>query len=244
MSNNCLVSKLKGSVAVPSLLKIGEILVHVKVTTAANTREVTWVSGKVGSVRVLDGSNKICLAADSDYTNSITIAAGSTGRTIKFAAGEYDIVIGNYYNIFTFNLFSDSAILFTIDISDTIQYIEHIKDISLFKSNIYGLNINEIHPDVSIFNSLLLNYTNAVGVYEEFIENIVAGGRKSGKTNIELRDTSVTFNGSQIRTLGRTSFVAYYSDTGATIRDSISGSSSGNLLATYTKSSGTWTYKI
>lgn len=244
MEKKCLYKELKGSVNIDNLLKIGEIPVHVKVISAGNTREVTWIAGQVGTIRVLDGSNKICLAADSNYTNSITIAAGSQGRTFKLDTGEYDIAIGNYYNIKSLNLFSDSSMLFAIDINDTIGYITHARDFAFISSNVYGLDINNINPSADDFNSCLVSNTNMVGVYEDLIEKIIDGGRSSGKTNIEIGGTNITFKNISAKDWNRGSFIAYYSESGCTIRDSNNGPTSGSLLATYTKSTSTWTYEI
>ena len=134
-----MVHKLNETINNNDLPILGGFIVHVSAPNdaAGETRELTYRSGIAGKVIVADGSNKIALnsGGSPSYTNEITIPANSTGRTIVFAAGEYDIIICNKEDIRSFNFFHNVSlggkVQFSLDLNELI-YAPYLYEISIF----------------------------------------------------------------------------------------------------------------
>lgn len=142
--SNCLVTDLKGEASNNALVGIGEMLVHIKATNSEATRQIRFVNS-AGYAKVIGGANKIANVSSGTigtFTNEITIPAGKNNRNIAFAEGEYDIIIGNKYNIASFNLFGaypspttsgrNSTIDVTLDFND-LMYTNYLEEISTYK---------------------------------------------------------------------------------------------------------------
>ena len=255
---NCLVKEFKGSAQNASLLKVGEVFVHVKCTTAGQTREVTW-NQESGHVRTLDGSSKIKINEDgSVYGDTVVIPANKRNRTIVFDSGEYDIAVGSIYDLRSLNFFTDTKISFTIDLNRIAKYstalfglecqesalrisLDYISShvLELFNSsgtsaNVSG-SINHFNGSTTIKTlKVKYNSSNVTGNMNELLESLCAV-RESGYINIEVGSTKVTFHDENVT---RSTFYTVFSQTGCEVKDS----SAGTVFATYNKSTGTWSY--
>lgn len=111
--------------------------------------------------------------------------------------------------------------------------MERIEGTMETQSVIYG-NISSL-VNLKKLTMIDLRYSTVEGNLESFVENQMQGtnGRTSGTLEMKLNASQVTLNGTPVPLTMR---LNYSSDT-CVLKDS-----SNNVKATYTKSSGTWTY--
>lgn len=272
---NCLVTKLKGVVNNNKLLELGEIAIHVKCTSSSpsddHDREFTWISDQVGYVRTLDGSNKIKFISSTEaFTNYVEIPAETTNHTIIFDVGEYDIVIGNMYNIRTINPYTTDALTFEADLSRVAEYCNGLFEIGASGGTKLELNLDAFAKNAGTFLSIVNNQSgpgfitgsieslsakpnlkwvfinNSAGVTGS-IEKLLEAHtrvleRTSGSLHLELEKTSATLNNRTALSLDRSTFYTTFSDIGCVIADG--QSSDATILASYNKSTNVWTYNI
>lgn len=270
MENDCLVTKLKGVVNNNNLLKLGEFIIHVNATSSGKDREFTWVAGQVGYVRTLDGSNKIkFIRSAGAFTNYVEIPAGTYNHTIIFDSGEYDIAIGNMYNVRTCNPYTKDGLAFSANLNRLAEYSKGLFEIGAGETALY-LNLDNFAKNagtsLGIVNNLngpgfitgsiesladkpnltqlfVNNSAGVTGSIEKLLEaHIKVLGRTSGYLHLELGKTSATLNNITALSLNRSTFYTKFSDTGCTIDDN--SSDSATILASYNKSTNVWTYNL
>lgn len=213
MANDCLVTKLKGTVNNNNLLRLGEFAIHVIATSSGQDREFTWIAGQAGYVRTLDGSNKIkYISSTGAFTNYVEIPAGTRNHTIIFDSGEYDIVIGNMYNMRTCNPYAEDGLAFSANLNRLAEYSKDLFEISSgttsnsVKTAIY-LNLDNFAKNDSTSLGIVSNL-NGPGFITGSIESLAA--KPNLKQLFINNSTGVTGSieklvEAHIKVLGRTS---------------------------------------
>lgn len=272
MANDCLLTKLKGVVNNNNILRVGEIAIHVIATSSGQDREFTWIEGQAGYVRTLDGSNKIkYISSNGAFTNYVEIPVGVRNHTVIFDSGEYDIAIGNMYNVRTCNPYADGGLTFSADLNRLAEYCKDLFEIGMpsnsGKSALY-LNLDNFAKNVStslgIVNNLygpgfitgsieslsakpnliMLHVNNSAGVTGS-VEKLLEAHMKV------LRRTSGYLHlelGRTYATLNnRTALSLNRSTFYAKFSDTgctIADSNDGTIFATYNNSTNVWTYNL
>lgn len=274
MANDCLVTKLKGTVNNNNLLRLGEFAIHVIATSSGQDREFTWIAGQAGYVRTLDGSNKIkFIRSAGAFTNYVEIPAGTGGHTIIFDSGEYDIVIGNMYNVRTCNPYAEGGLAFSADLNRLAEYSQELFEIgapSLSGKTTLYLNLDIFAKNAN--TSLgIVNNLDGPGFVTGSIESLAA---KPNLIRLFVNNsTGVTGSiekllEAHMKVLGRTSGYLWLElgKTSVTLNNRIPSSFNRNtfyvkfsdtgctigdrgddsavIFATYNKSTNVWTYNL
>ena len=125
----------------------------------------------------------------------------------------------------------------TINISDTKG--QQLKRFYVFsRSTLYVKgDVKDFDAQVICTNIGLIGQGGVDGTLESLVEGLCRNGKVGNNLTVDFRNTAVTFNGVRISTtLYNNGFVLTFSSTGATVNHN------NTTIATYTKSSGTWTY--
>lgn len=274
MANDCLVTKLKGTVNNNNFLRLGEFIIHVIATSSGQDREFTWIAGQAGYVRTLDGSNKIkFISSAGAFTNYVEIPAGKGDHTIIFDSGEYDIVIGNMYNIRTCNPYAEGGLAFSADLNRLAEYSQNLFEIGApsnsGKTALYlnldnfakntgtslgivnnldgpGFIIGSIESLADKPNLIRLFVNNSTGVTGSIEKLVEAHIKVLGRTSgyLWLELGKTSATLNNITALSLNRSTFYVKFSDTGCTIGDSYNSSSTIFATYNKSTNVWTYDI
>lgn len=162
----CLVTKLKEATNNISLLKIGEMRVHVSplngIDYSSSNLEINVESGKTLNLEIIGNGYFTDSTLSSNLGKSLVL---SSGRKVYLSDGEYEVSIISKYDITNF---IDGGRNFTVDIRD-LRFCPTISYISL-RENSYG-DISNLKNIKSIYITIASN--NVKGDISVFSENNV-----------------------------------------------------------------------
>lgn len=173
----CLVTKLKEATNNMSLLKIGEMRVHVSplngIDYSSSNLEINVESGKTLNLEIIGNGYFTDSTLSSNLGKSLVL---SSGRKVYLSDGEYEVSIISKYDITSF---IDGGRNFTVDIRD-LRFCPTISFISLLE-NSYG-DISNLKNIKSPYISILSN--NVKGDISAFSENNILNTLRIVSKNI------------------------------------------------------------
>lgn len=161
--NKCLVTKLHGVVNNSSLLRIGELPIHVRKSSEAQASQykLNVLISKDSNVEIIGDGYFTDETMTANKGKKVSIPA-NIRTTLYFSNGDYDAIISNKYDIVTFSLTEDGSTrenFISIDLND-LSFSDKLKDVVLTKSksngtveSLQGKNVEKIY----------LNNTEVVG---------------------------------------------------------------------------------
>lgn len=246
MANNCLVTKLKGSVDNASLLKMGQMKIHVsplKSVVESSQRKLTLyaIEGKQISVDTTGvGYFSVYNEADlsdpskryTHYEMPSTIGSASFFFEV-FPDAEYDIIISNKYNIRWFKYDTISQLnhsVFSFNLCD-IAFSTGMTEFNVNNSDVNG-NIRELSKLINLEKLNLVNTSGIQGRLSDMgssvinnIQSIKVSSTKSEKSIVAyLNDINGAINlrefaADPIANAGEiTTFVSAQKAAGKTVR--------------------------
>lgn len=218
MANDCLVTKLKGSVQNDNLSYFGKLKIQVNNSTGSG---VSFQILNNGIISTADGSNKLKITGSSgDYKNSITI---NNSAWIEFAVGEYLVIMDKYnFRGIAHGNTPDKASVIGFNVEE-FEYSPNIESLSGLNNttsfgnfdvlqgklpNLSSLSINgtDITATTGVlgtfgFNKTELSFTKITGDLEDFVRARRAKGVSEYTTTVHWHACpGVKFNGNAINT--------------------------------------------
>ena len=184
MTNNCLVTKLKGVVDNPNITKLNEFRFKVIAEDNFNGKWLRLVNKSQSEPMIVTASSPGTFTVDNDSTIRNTYSIQPGGRpTLKFSNATYDVSVIGKYNCGMFSQQVDTGhnnSLIEIDI-DVLKY-SPVSSITGYGNRYMTGNINNF--DKSLFTVLAVEYTNLEGTWDGFTNVNIFGitGSKIGGT--------------------------------------------------------------
>lgn len=169
----CLVTKLKGVVDNDSLVRIGEIVVHID--CLSEDQNIIAIGGLIENDITLEAPLGVKLAVRQDKLNEGTNILSIPYQTTVFGTvGSYDVKIRGKYNIRYFS--SQTADDFNI---------ENLK----YSDNITGLSVKNIYGDIS--NIARWNKIETLHVLNGLIGDVSVVNNKSTLKTLNISNSNV-----------------------------------------------------
>ena len=238
----CLVTKLQGKVS-GDLPYFGALKITVKKTdniTLATQRRLVLNTAD-GNCRIFtaDGSNKLSDKEDLSNPSSSFVFkdmyhdTGSNNREIYFLDGDYTVYITSKYNINFLGNWGDFG-NFLYDIEE-LKYSHSLIQLIIQNINVAG-DISSLSGLTALTKLSLNDDLKITGTFESHASALSAK-RTSGSCLYWLSGSNITYNGKRWTTGKK--FVEFNSG-GCNVYDGTDNT--GKKIASYAKSTGTWTY--
>lgn len=252
---DCLVTKLKGSVSNESLPIFDTLVIHVSANPSASTaaKRLALKADTAGLCKVTVTSGGGFSTTPEGPYNMTEDNIPTLIRVYYFSSeNDYDIIITGKYHINEIQM--SQAQLFSLNL-DTVDYIynldnfiisyasigsiDHLKN-TVIKGQLDGTWNNNILGSIDNLktgaNVSFIGFNGSPNIRGE-LKNLIkqmCSTKTSGTCELKLYNTAVSFNGSAITS----TLTATFSATGATLTET----SSGTVIAEYTKATDSWTY--
>ena len=262
----CLVTKLQGKVS-GDLPYLGALKITVKktdnITLATQRRLVLRTSDDNCRIFTADGSIKLSDKEDLSnpsssfvFKNMYRPSSSDNKREIYFLDGDYTVYITSKYNIKLLNNWGETG-NFLYDIEE-LKYSHLLTDLRIQHLNVTGdisslsgltaltnLILNNINvtgdisslKDLTALTNLQLNNTKNTGTFESHVSALSAK-RTSGSCLYWLSGSNITYKGERWITGKK---LVEFNSVGCEVYD-YSTDSKGSKIASYVKSTNTWSY--
>ena len=260
----CLVTKLHGKVS-GDLPYLGALKITVKktdnITLATDRRLVLRTADDNCRIFTADGSSKLSDKEDLSnpsssfvFKNMYRPSSYDNSRELYFLDGDYTVYITSKYNITTLAHWGqNSSFFFDIDelkYSNLLTEIRvrnvtgHLSSLSgitkltnlvLEDSNVIG-DISSLKDLTALTNLTLTDNLKIIGSFESIVSALSAK-RTSGSCKYWLSGSNITYKG-ELWITGK-KFVEFNSD-GCNVYEG--ANNTGNKIASYVKSTNTWSY--
>lgn len=242
----CLVTKLLGKVS-GDLPYLGALKITVKKTgdiTDANQRRLVLRTNDYNCrIFTADGSNKLSSKGDLSQPSSSFIFKdmynhqGDGRREIYFLDGDYTVYITSKYNINLLGKWTDNNGYsnYSFDIEE-LKYSTSITNLTLSKLDVAG-DISSLKDLTALTSLTLIDSVKITGTFESQVSE-VSSKRTSGSCIYWLSGSNITYNG-KLWITGKK--LVEFNSIGCDVYD-YSTNSKGSKIASYVKSTNTWTY--
>lgn len=194
--NKCLVTKLHGVVNNSSLLRIGDLPIHVRKSSKAQASQykLRVLTLKDSNAEIIGDGYFTDETMTANKGKKVSIPANTT-TILYFSNGDYDAIISNKYDIKAFSLTDDGSSrenFISIDLND-LSFSNNLEEVSLTRSksrgtveSLKGKNVVKIY----------LNYTEVVGNASKSInvDSLTALCINSENISYDLSNLSGTTN--------------------------------------------------